>query len=80
MKTYFTYIMSNPKRNVLYTGVTNNLETRVFQHKNKENKKCFTARYNCTSLVYFEATADVSSAIYREKQIKGWKRCKKQTY
>jgi putative endonuclease len=68
---YFVYIMAN-KGGVLYVGITNNLETRVYQHKNKLLDG-FTKRYNVDMLVYFEATA----AIAREKQIKGWRRSKK---
>ena len=60
----------------LYTGVTNNLEQRVYQHKNKTIEG-FTKKYNITQLVYFESSDDVTSAIAREKQIKGWRRSKK---
>ena len=77
MKTYFVYIMSNPKRTVVYTGVTNNLESRVFQHKTKDKPSSFTAKYNCKSLVYWEAFGDINEAITREKQIKGWRRIRK---
>ena len=72
---YFIYIMTNKSR-TLYTGVTNNLERRVYEHKNKLVPG-FTARYNISTLVYFEETPDVLSAIAREKQIKGWLRSKK---
>ena len=75
-QTYYVYMVSNYHRTVLYTGVTNNLEKRVYQHKNKLFNG-FSKKYNCTDLVYFEATSDASSAIAREKQIKGWKRIKK---
>ena len=78
MKPYFVYIMSNHRRTVLYTGVTNHLETRVQQHKNKDEPNSFTAKYNCNALVYFEEYKYISEAIYREKQIKGWKRFKKE--
>jgi putative endonuclease len=61
---------------VLYTGVTNNLVRRVWQHKNKQLPG-FTARYRVTELVYFEALGQVRDAIAREKQIKGWLRTKK---
>ena len=60
----------------MYVGVTNNLETRVDQHKHKRIEG-FTKRYNITRLVYFETTNDVLAAITREKQIKGWGRAKK---
>ena len=64
------------KSKTLYTGVTSNLIQRIYQHKNKMIKG-FTDKYNITSLVYFEETSDVHSAIAREKQIKGWLRKKK---
>ena len=75
-KTYYIYLMSNWNNNVLYTGVTNNLERRVYQHKNKLIKG-FTEKYNVNKLVYFEQTTDVDAAITREKQIKQWRRDKK---
>ena len=62
---------SNWNDKVLYTGITNNLERRVYEHKNKLTKG-FTAKYNINKLVYFEYTEDVTAAISREKQIKGW--------
>ena len=61
---------------MFYTGVTNNLERRLYQHKNKLNEG-FTRKYNINRLVYFESTADVTVAIAREKQIKGMLRSKK---
>ena len=64
------------KSHTLYTGVTNDLERRVYEHKQKLVAG-FTAKYNIDRLVYYEATQDVNSAIYREKQIKGWLRAKK---
>jgi putative endonuclease len=69
MKEYYVYIMAN-KRGTLYTGVTNDLEKRVHQHKQKLIEG-FTKRYNITRLVYFESSNDVNVAITREKQIKG---------
>ena len=75
MKEYYVYIMSN-KRGTLYTGVTNDLEQRIYQHKNKLIEG-FTKRYNITQLVYFESSDDVTAAIAREKQIKGLLRSKK---
>ena len=73
---YYVYIMTNWNNKVLYTGVTNNLERRVYEHKNKLVKR-FTAKYNINKLVYCDFTSDVLSAIAREKQIKGWTRKKK---
>lgn len=75
MKQYYVYIATNASR-TLYTGVTDNLERRVYEHKNKLIEG-FTKRYNITNLVYYEGTSDVQSAIMREKQIKGWLRRKK---
>ncbi len=75
MKEYYVYILAN-KSGMLYTGVTNNLEQRLFQHKNKLNEG-FTKKYNINRLVYFETTDDVTVAIAREKQIKGMLRIKK---
>ena len=60
----------------LYTGVTNDLKRRVFEHKRKLIPG-FTSKYNITRLVYFETCSDIKSAITREKQIKGWLRSKK---
>jgi putative endonuclease len=74
-KEYYVYILSN-KRGALYTGVTNDLERRIYEHK-KKLIDGFTKRYNITKLVYFESTNDVSTAITREKQIKGLLRSKK---
>ena len=76
MKTYFVYILTNKYNTVLYTGITNDLERRVNEHKRKINNG-FTSQYNVNKLVYFEQTSDVLSAIAREKQIKSWSRKKK---
>lgn len=65
--------MTNRHRTVLYTGVTSDLEQRVFQHKTKEYGG-FTAKYNCDRLVYVEAHENVETAIKREKQIKRYRR------
>ncbi len=75
MAQYYVYIMTNKSR-TLYTGVTNDLERRVYEHKHKLLPG-FTSKYNITKLVYFEATEDVYAALNREKQIKGWLREKK---
>ncbi len=75
MKHYYVYIMTNKSR-TLYTGVTNNLERRMYEHKNKLVPG-FTSKYNITQLVYYEETNDVQVALAREKQIKGWLRSKK---
>ncbi len=75
--TYYVYILTNENRNVLYTGMTNDLIRRVYEHKHHLDPKSYTAQYNVTRLVYFEETSDVQSAIAREKQIKGWNRKRK---
>jgi len=75
MHQYFVYIMTN-KSGTLYTGVTNNLERRVFEHKNSLIEG-FSKKYNINRLVYYEETNDILAAITREKQIKGWRRDKK---
>ncbi len=75
MKEYYVYILSN-KRGTLYTGVTNDLVRRVYQHKNKLIEG-FTRKYNINRLVYFESCIDVNAAIEREKKIKGLLRYKK---
>ena len=71
---YHVYILTNSNKNVLYTGVTNDLRRRVYEHKHHLDKGSFTARYNVENLVYYEVTSSVESAIEREKQIKGWNR------
>ena len=71
------YILTNKHCTVLYTGVTNDLIRRVYEHKNHLDKNSFTSKYNVTRLVYFEQTSDVRTAIEREKQIKSWSRDKK---
>jgi putative endonuclease len=73
---YYVYMLTNWSNKVLYTGVTNNLERRLYEHKNKLVKG-FTEKYNVNKLVYFDSTTDVKAAITREKQIKGWTRQKK---
>ncbi|HZR69208.1 MAG TPA: GIY-YIG nuclease family protein [Burkholderiales bacterium] len=72
---YFVYILASRSRR-LYVGVTNDLERRLFEHKNKLADG-FTKQYQIDRLVHFEETSDVTSAIEREKQIKGWLRDKK---
>ncbi|WP_040483990.1 GIY-YIG nuclease family protein [Lyngbya aestuarii] len=75
MINYYVYRMTN-KSKTLYTGVTNDRIRRVYEHKNKLIPG-FTQKYNITLLVYYEETPDISAAIAREKQIKGWLRQKK---
>ena len=76
-KQFYIYIMTNKWNSVLYTGMTNNLKERVYQHKQKLVEG-FTKKYNVTKLVYFEVFDDVASAIKREKQIKAGQRRKKE--
>jgi putative endonuclease len=73
---YYVYILANVYNTVLYTGVTNDLERRCFEHKNKMIKG-FTCKYNVDKLVYFEQFDLIETAIAREKQIKGYSRVKK---
>ena len=75
---YYVYILSNGHKNVIYTGVTNDLIRRIYEHKNHLDKGSFTSRYNVENLVYYEVTTDIDSAIAREKQIKGWNRKRKE--
>jgi len=74
---YYIYILTNQTGSVLYTGVTNDLVRRVYEHKNHLDRNSFTSKYNVTKLVYFESTSDAKAAIEREKQIKSWKRERK---
>ena len=73
---YYVYLLTNKNDKVMYIGVTNNLERRVHEHKTKMDTG-FTAKYNVNKLVYFEETNDVLGAIAREKEIKKWRREKK---
>ena len=75
--TYYVYLLSNTTNSTVYTGGTNNLIKRVFEHKNNLDPNSFTARYHIHKLVYFETTSDITSAIEREKQIKSWSRARK---
>jgi putative endonuclease len=73
---YFVYILTNKNNTVLYTGMTNDLRTRVYQHKEKIYKG-FTARYNVDKLVYFERFSHADEAVAREKQLKAGNRKRK---
>ena len=72
------YIIANFHNTVLYTGVTSDLRSRINQHKNKEFKNSFTAKYNCDKLVWYESFSRIEDAIAREKQIKSGSRKKKE--
>ncbi len=73
---YYVYILSNRHNSVLYTGVTNDLERRCFDHKQKKIRG-FTQKYNIDKLVYYEIFDHIDLAIAREKQIKGYSRARK---
>ncbi len=77
MKPGFIYILTNKNTTTLYVGVTNNIITRIQQHKDNINPKSFTARYNLHKLVYYEAFQEIGDAIAREKQLKGGNRAQK---
>lgn len=78
MNEYFVYILTNYKKSVLYTGVTNDLKRRLYEHKEGLNKGSFTTKYKCYYLIYWDKFNNVEQAINREKQIKGWVRVKKE--
>ncbi|OGE14612.1 hypothetical protein A3F00_04325 [Candidatus Daviesbacteria bacterium RIFCSPHIGHO2_12_FULL_37_11] len=73
MRQSYIYIITNKVNTVFYTGVTNNLIKRVYQHRNKLGDG-FTSKYNIDKLVYYEIFEDIEEAIKREKQIKNWHR------
>jgi putative endonuclease len=75
VQAYYTYMVASRTR-VLYTGVTNNLERRVLEHRSRQSLG-FTAKYGCHRLVWFEQYTQVTSAITREKELKGWGRPRK---
>ncbi|MBG8553111.1 GIY-YIG nuclease family protein [Hymenobacter guriensis] len=76
---YFVYLVTNPKRTVLYTGITNDLTRRLDEHIAQEGRpSTFAGRYFCNLLMHWEAFQDVQQAIAREKEIKGWRREKKE--
>lgn len=76
MNRYWVYIVSNKYMSTIYTGVTNDIVRRVWEHRSG-NIRGFTSRYKCGWLLYYEEFSDINQAIAREKQIKGWKRDKK---
>jgi putative endonuclease len=75
-KTYYVYLLTNWNNKVMYVGITNDLVRRIYEHKEKFVKG-FTEKYNVTKLVYYEQTPDISEALNREKEIKKWRREKK---
>lgn len=76
MKSFYVYIMTNKVHTVLYTGITNSIVNRNYQHKNKLVEG-FTKKYNVTKLVYYKEFGTALEAIAEEKRIKGWTRQKK---
>jgi putative endonuclease len=77
MKPGYTYILTNKNNTTLYVGVTAYLKERIVQHKEKQDPKSFTARYNLNKLVYYEAHQMIGDAIGREKQLKAGSRATK---
>ena len=75
-KQYFVYLLTNYGKTVVYTGMSNSLQRRIWEHKH-DMIEGFTKRYKCHYLIYFEIYTEVTQAIAREKQIKGWIRAKK---
>ena len=73
VKNYYVYILTNKTNQIFYIGVTNDLSRRIYEHKNHLIKG-FTDKYNAVKLVHYEVTADINSAIAREKQLKNWHR------
>ena len=76
--TYYVYILTDKRNGTLYIGATNNLEERMFDHKNGTGS-IFTKKYKVTNLMYYEETDDIGAAIHREKQLKKWTRAWKIT-
>jgi len=73
LKQYYVYMLTNKTNRVLYIGVANDLERRIFEHKNKLVEG-FSKKYNLTKLVYYEVTSEIQSALEREKKLKNWHR------
>ncbi|RYD51869.1 MAG: GIY-YIG nuclease family protein [Sphingobacteriales bacterium] len=74
----YVYILTNTHRTTLYIGVTSDLERRLWQHRHHVFKNSFTDRYNLEILLYWEAHDRIAQAILREKELKGWRRAKKE--
>ena len=78
---YFVYIVTNKNKTVLYTGVTNNLARRLYEHEQNSipfRHRSFAGQYNAYFLLYYERFEFIEHAIAREKEIKGWRRSKKE--
>ncbi len=80
LQDYYVYITTNITKTVYYTGVTNDLKRRLYEHKEDalNNKKHFAGKYNAYYLIYWERFGHINDAIRREKEIKGWRRQKKE--
>ena len=76
-KTYYVYILANETNVAVYTGMTNDLVRRVYEHKHHADPGSFTAKHKVTKLVYYDVTGEIEAAIEREKQIKSWNRKRK---
>ena len=77
---YYIYIVTNPQKEVIYTGLTNDLQARIIEHyQNRGNEQTFAGKYFCYNLIYYEGFNYINEAIAREKEIKGWRREKKLT-
>jgi putative endonuclease len=77
MKNYYVYILTNKNKTVLYTGVTNDLKRRLHEHMNGIVKG-FTSKYKCRYILFYEIHNNINEAIEREKELKGWRRSKKE--
>jgi len=78
-KLYYVYILTNFHKTVLYTGMTNDLEQRIVEHYlNRGTTSSFTSKYNVYYLLYYESSKYINNIIAREKEIKGWRRNKKE--
>ena len=78
LRRFYVYIVTNPRKTALYTGVTNNLRRRLTEHwSNRGKQKSFAGKYSCYNLIYYEEHKYINNAIAREKQIKEWPRDKK---
>ena len=79
LSNYYVYMVTNASKTTLYTGVTNNIQRRLSEHDldSTTSKKSFAGKYNCLYLVYYEGFQSVEKAILREKEIKKWRREKK---
>jgi putative endonuclease len=71
LHTAWVYILTNKNNTTLYTGATNDLLTRLWEHRSQHNKSCFTARYNLSKLVYYQGFETILEAVERERYLKG---------